>query len=199
MSWLWIGDVRTSVITIPNIGVTERGVGYNLPRSEVAEEVHPMTRKCAAVFTMVGLACALTQTEAVGQTGRNQPASLGWGATSQYNRLYDPDAVKMLSGEVLGIEQFTPVGGAFPGLHLLMQDEGETVSIHLGPVWFIEDQEIQIQIGDHVRVLGSSVLFDGKRAIIAAEVVEGSDTLSLRYPNGVPVWSRGGGGRRRPG
>ena len=157
-----------------------------------------MTKKSLVMLTLVVLVSTLVPDDSSGQAGRNQPANRAWGATSPYNRLYDPDAVETLSGEVLGIEQFTPVGGAFPGLHLLTQDEGETVSIHLGPVWFVEDQEIQIQIGDHVRVLGSSVLFDGKRTIIAAEVVIGSDTLSLRYPNGVPVWSRGGGGRRRP-
>lgn len=157
-----------------------------------------MTTRCAALPATVGFAIALVPLDSSGQAGRNQPADRGWGVGSQYNRLYDPDSIEMISGEVVGVEQFTPVSGSFPGVHVLVRTEGKTVNVHLGPVWYVEDRDIRLGVGDVVRVLGSSALFEGQQIIIAVEVVRGDQTLVLRYPNGVPVWSRGGG-RRHPG
>lgn len=40
-----------------------------------------------------------------------------------------------------------------------------------------------------MEVTGSRVTFDGKPAIIAAEVKKGGETLKLRDEKGRPVWS----------
>jgi hypothetical protein len=45
-----------------------------------------------------------------------------------------------------------------------------------------------------VEVKGSRVTFEGKPAIIAAEVKKGDEVLKLRDENGFPMWS---GWRRR--
>jgi len=47
---------------------------------------------------------------------------------------------------------------------------------------------------DKIAVKGSRVTFQGKPAILAAEVKEGDETLELRNENGFPVWA---GWRRR--
>jgi hypothetical protein len=53
---------------------------------------------------------------------------------------------------------------------------------------------VQIAAKDKIEVKGSRITFDGKPAIIAAEVKKGDDVLVLRDASGLPVWS---GWRRR--
>jgi len=126
-----------------------------------------------------------------GTTVLAQPwrGSGGWGMGGSYQRMYDPATVETVSGEVTSVEKITPMKGMRYGIHLLLKTESGTLSIHLGPGWFIERQDIRIAKGDKVRVTGSRVTVAGKLAIIAAEVVKGNDRLLLRDKAGVPVWS----------
>ena len=75
------------------------------------------------------------------------------------------------------------------GVHLELKTDKETVSVHLGPGWFIENQDITIEPKDKVEIKGSRVTFDGKPAIIAAEVKKGDEVLKLRDQNGIPFWA----------
>jgi hypothetical protein len=68
------------------------------------------------------------------------------------------------------------------------------MSVHLGPAWYIENQDMSVKTGDKVEVKGSKVEIGGKPVIIGAEVKKGEDTLILRDESGVPLWS---GWRRR--
>jgi hypothetical protein len=61
------------------------------------------------------------------------------------------------------------------GIHAKVKTEKETISVHLGPGWYIEHQDVQIAPQDKVEVKGSRVSFEGKPAIIAAEVKKGDD------------------------
>jgi hypothetical protein len=119
----------------------------------------------------------------------------GWGRNAQYHRLYDPETVETLSGEVTKVATFAPMRGMRQGVHLLLKTDNETVSIHLGPRWFIENQDVQIEKGDMLKVKGSRITFNEKPAIIAAEVQKGEEVLTLRDKDGFPMWA---GWRRRP-
>ena len=68
------------------------------------------------------------------------------------------------------------------------------MDVHLGPAWYIENQEMVVTAGDKVEVKGSKVDIGGKPAIIAAELTKGDETMVLRDGAGVPVWA---GWRRR--
>jgi hypothetical protein len=118
----------------------------------------------------------------------------GWGPHAGYGRLYDAKTVGTVKGEVTSIEYVTPMRGMSQGVHLRLKTDGEAVSIHLGPAWYIATQDVKIESGNQVEVKGSRVTIDGKPAIIAAEVRKGDDVLELRDEAGVPVWS---GWRRR--
>jgi hypothetical protein len=78
-----------------------------------------------------------------------------------------------------------------------MKRKQDTVAVHLGPLWFMENQEMALSVQDTVGVKGSRVTFNGKPAIIAAEVAKGDSTLVLRDAQGYPAWS--GWRRRNPG
>ncbi len=131
---------------------------------------------------------------AFAQRGMKWQGSGGWGSGAPYGRMYDPKTVETVSGEVVGLDYLTPAKGMGQGIHMLLKTDKETISVHLGPSWFIESQDVKILKGDRIDVRGSRITFDQKSAIIAAEVTKGNETLKLRDDNGFPVWS---GWRRR--
>ena len=121
----------------------------------------------------------------------------GWGSGNPYGRIYDVRTVETLEGEVVAVERFGPEMA--PGVHLVLRAGSETISVHLGPAWYIENQEGRIESGDGVTIEGSRVEFEGSLVLIAARVIRGEETLVLRDQNGIPIWSgwRGRGARRR--
>ena len=118
----------------------------------------------------------------------------GQGGGGPQGRFYDPKTVETVFGEVLGLDTF-PGRRGMAGVHAnLKTDKGETIPVHLGPAWYLDKQSVTLKQGDKVTVRGSRVTFDGKPALIAAEVTKQGQTLRLRDDDGVPVWA---GGRRR--
>jgi hypothetical protein len=144
---------------------------------------------------LIGLASYAVAQPANGPRGRGQGA--GWGQGSAYDRLYDPKTVETVSGEITGVEKFAPVRGMSQGVHITLKtDQGASLSVHLGPELYVNQQTVALRKGDKVQVRGSRVTFQGKPAIIAAEVTKGGETLHLRDANGVPAWA-GARGRGR--
>lgn len=113
----------------------------------------------------------------------------GWGINSHYVRLYDPKTVETFSGEVEKVEIIKPAYGMTDGVHLLVKTDGEKISVHLGPSWFIENQDIEIQPTDTVEVTGSRIKLEGKDVIIASKITKGDQSLFLRDRRGAPIWS----------
>jgi hypothetical protein len=118
----------------------------------------------------------------------------GWGPGTPYNRMYDPKAMETISGEVTSIDRITPNKGMAAGIHMNVKTDQDTISVHLGPSWYLENQDVKIEPKDKVEVKGAKTTFAGKPAIIAAEVKKGDEVLKLRDDSGFPVWS---GWRRR--
>ncbi len=119
----------------------------------------------------------------------------GWGYKSQYQRMYNPQTVTTVKGVVEAVEQVTPMKGMSYGIHLKLQTDTETLPVHLGPAWFIERQDIKIEEGDTIEVLGSKRTYNNAPAIIAEQVKKGETVLRLRDENGIPVWAGTGMGR----
>jgi hypothetical protein len=80
--------------------------------------------------------------------------------------------------------------GMTAGVHVLLKTDAGEIPVHLGPAWYVERQDVKLEPGDTIQVKGARVTFQGKPAIIAAEVKKGDETLRLRSDAGVPVWSR---------
>lgn len=150
-------------------------------------------KRVAAVLVFLCFLGALVAADAVAQMRLR--GSGGWGVGGHYARVYDLKTVETMTGEVAVVERFTPMLGMSPGVHLLLKAGNETVSVHLGPSWYLENQDAKLERGDRVAVRGSRVMFQGKPAVIAAEVKKGDQILRLRDESGVPGWS----GWRRPG
>jgi hypothetical protein len=153
-----------------------------------------MKKTIGILVAVVSILLFIFATDSLAQRGMKWYGSGGWGMGSGYGRLYDPKTVVTIAGEVVGVEQITPMRGMSYGVHLIVKTSKETLSVHLGPAWYIQNQDIKIEPKDKIEVKGSRVTFQGKPAIIAATVKKGDQTLELRNESGYPAWS---GWRRR--
>ncbi|MCC7212668.1 MAG: DNA-binding protein [Candidatus Brocadia sp.] len=152
-------------------------------------------RKIGMFIGVIFVFSLLHLTQSFAQPGMQWRGGGGWGAGAQYSRMYDPKTVETVSGEVVSVDVITPVKGMCYGIHLMVKTGKETISVHLGPGWYIENQDTKIEAKDKVEITGSRIIFEGKPAIIAAEVKKGEETLKLRDEKGFPLWS---GWRKRP-
>ena len=118
----------------------------------------------------------------------------GWGPKASYGRMYNPKTVETISGEITNVDKITPSKGMSYGIHVVLKTDDTALPVHLGPGWYIENQDITIEQNDKVEVTGSRITFDGKPAIIASKVKKGDEVLILRDDSGIPAWS---GWRRR--
>jgi hypothetical protein len=143
----------------------------------------------ALSFAVFALLLGVGSSIAQGRPGMMWRGSGGWGPGTPYNRMWDPKTVETISGEVISVDRITPNKGMAGGVHMNVKTDKETVSVHLGPSWYLENQDVKIIAKDKVEVKGSRITFGGKPAIIAAEVKKGDDVLKLRDDTGYPMWS----------
>lgn len=146
-------------------------------------------RKISVLIGVVALFGLSSMSQLFAQQGMQWRGGGGWGAGAQYSRLYDPKTVETISGEVISVDVITPVKGMYYGVHLMVKTAKETISVHLGPGWYIENQDTKIEPKDKVEVTGSRITLEGKPVIIAAEVKKGEEVLKLRDEKGFPFWS----------
>lgn len=140
------------------------------------------------LITAVAVICLLGVGEALAQQAA-QPKGAGWGPGTSYARMFDPKTVETITGEVISVDAITPAKGMSHGVHAVVKTSKEMISVHVGPGWYMEKQNVKLVPRDTIEVTGSRITFDGKPAIIATEVKKGGEVLKLRDANGVPFWS----------
>jgi hypothetical protein len=77
---------------------------------------------------------------------------------------------------------------------VIKTDQGN-VTVHLGPAWYLNQQQMVINPGDTMEATGSEVQMGGGTMMVAKEVTVNGKTLKLRNDQGLPVWQ--GQGRRQ--
>jgi hypothetical protein len=151
-------------------------------------------KKLMTLIAAMTMLCLFASTEALAQKGIKWNGAGGWGAETSYGRMFNAKTIETISGEVVSVDKITPMKGMCYGIHVVVKTDKETISVHLGPSWYIENQDVKIALKDMIEVKGSRITFEGKPAIIAAEVKKSDDILMLRDESGFPIWS---GWRRR--
>lgn len=142
------------------------------------------------ILIMLMVAVFASANESFAQRGMGRGRGpRGWKSGNEYCLLYKPDTVVTIGGEVISVEKTVPRKGMFYGVDLMVETGEKTVSVHLGPGWYIENQEVRINPEDKVEITGSKVTLDEEEAIIACEVKKGDEVLKLRDGNGIPAWS----------
>lgn len=65
-------------------------------------------------------------TGALAQQGMTWRGGGGWGPGTPYTRMYNPQTVETVSGEVVSVENVTPMQGMAAGVHVMMKTGQET-------------------------------------------------------------------------
>jgi hypothetical protein len=114
----------------------------------------------------------------------------------EFARSFDPATMETVAGDVLKVNDLTPIEGVGAGVCLMLKTEKETLPVHLGPQWVtqwgshvMERIEGKIVDGDRIQVTGSRVTLEGTTVLVASEVKKGEEILLLRTKKGTPVWS----------
>jgi hypothetical protein len=124
-----------------------------------------------------------------GSWAQNVGESGGGEAPIHFSRMYDLKTVETLSGEVTAVEKFSPGRGGPPqGLRLRVKFPQESLLVILGPIVYVEQQNVKFAAGDRVDVKGSRMTVRGEPLIVAAEVKKGDQVLKMRNANGEAIW-----------
>ncbi len=111
----------------------------------------------------------------------------GWGRR-QYSRRYNLNNVETLKAKVISVDTFTSRRETSQGIHLLVNTGKETLEVHLGPSWYLENQDFDIIAEDEITIIGSRINLNGEEEIVASQLEKGNKTFILRDENGFPMW-----------
>jgi hypothetical protein len=145
------------------------------------------TRRIIGIAVIAAM--VLTASVVLAQPWRGWRGSGGWGFNTPFQRLYDTAKVETLAGTVEVVDKITPIEGMLSGIYVALKTEKETVTVILGPEWYIERLDVKIEKGDKIEIKGVKATILGKPAIIASEVKKGDNVLVLRGASGIPAWA----------
>jgi hypothetical protein len=104
--------------------------------------------------------------------------------------LFNPKSVETVRGEVVSIEAIAAARGMPPGVKLVLRAEGGmAIPVFLGPQWYLENEDFELEPSDWISVKGFRTVFQAEPALVAAVVFKKDRVLRLRDDHGVPVWS----------
>ncbi len=118
-------------------------------------------------------------------------AAVPWLALAQPRMMmrYDPANETTLKGTVEEVRQVPH--RHMSGVHLLVKTDAGSVTVALGPQFFLDQSQFTVAKGDQVEITGAKGEFSGAPIVIAREIKDGDKTLTLRDSQGIPKWSRG--------
>ncbi|MFZ2088601.1 MAG: hypothetical protein WAU47_08505, partial [Desulfobaccales bacterium] len=81
-------------------------------------------------------------------------------------RMYDPKTVTTLEGTIESIDKISAGKMDLPARILVKMKSGqETVTVYLGPEWYLEKQEAKLFPGDPIKVRGSKITLENQAVI----------------------------------
>jgi sporulation protein YlmC with PRC-barrel domain len=124
------------------------------------------------------------------QAPASEPRGDGWGGDTVYGRLYDPAKEETISGYVVSIDTSTPLPGMALGIQMLVQtDDGKNMRVQIGPAWYLDRQNLNMQGNTRVQVTGARVEIEGQPVLMAREIQCEGQLITLRDAQGMPMWS----------
>ncbi len=139
------------------------------------------------VVALVLVSFTLADAQRWGGKGR-WPAWAG----NYYHWNWNPATVETIKGEVMTKDTITPPKGrsVLPAVGMtLKKEDAYAVYVHLGPQWYMDKQELAINVGDTVEVTGSKIMVDGNMVLLASSIKKGDKTWQFRDQQGFPYWS----------
>jgi hypothetical protein len=178
--------------------IEERCRPHNLPAMNinVPRAISPQLQSPFRALFLVQLGLVLAGVTGQAQGRFRWEGSGGWAHSDAFVRRYDTNTLVTVQGAVTRLETFTPERGMSPGVRAVIRTGAESVTVHFGPKWFVERQDIQIKPKDEVVVTGSRIMVADGSVVAATTVARGEQTLQLRDAAGIPLWSGGPAGAR---
>ena len=102
---------------------------------------------------------------------------------------YDTATEVTLRGTITKVESHMGRMG-WNGTHLVVSFEAETLTVHVGPSTYVDQQGLSFAAGEQIEVTGSRIKLEGTDVLIAREIKKGEKVLTLRNSQGIPAWSR---------
>jgi hypothetical protein len=125
------------------------------------------------------------------QPQEKSPSPQGW----PMGQMYNPKTVETLDGKIESLEKVTAGRMDVPARVLLkLKTDKETVTVYLGPDWYLEKQKAKLAPGDFVQVKGSRITMDNTPVILPNKITKGSDVLEFWDEQGMPRWRGQGSG-----
>ncbi len=109
-------------------------------------------------------------------------------------RGFDPSTVETVRGEVVSVEKVPAPRKDGYGIRLVLRTGKETLTVRLGPEWYVESQGFSLAPNDSLEIRGSKLSRNGRPVLVASEVRKGDRVLTLRDESGTPAW---GGQKQR--
>ncbi len=149
-------------------------------------------KKLVLLMSMVGLVGAFAA-GVLAQPQGKAPASEAW----PMGQMYNPQTVEKLDGKIESIEKVTAGRMDIPARVLLkLKTAKETLTIYLGPDWYLEEQPAKLSPGDYVQVRGSRIMMNNQPVILPNEITKNNHVLKFWDDQGRPQW-RGQGPKSR--
>jgi hypothetical protein len=123
---------------------------------------------------------------------QDKPDLAGWGKNSEYDKNYVASSRDKFKGTVQEVLDITPLKGMAPGIGLKVKDQdGDMVTVHLGPKSFVKLESIGLKQGDKLTIRGAWAQIDGKDVFMASKVKKGENVeLKVRRTkDGMPYWA----------
>ncbi|MCL2690032.1 MAG: DNA-binding protein [Chitinispirillia bacterium] len=115
----------------------------------------------------------------------------GWGCNTntRYEQLFNNFALETFTGSVSRVDTITPMTNMSVAVRLILAaDGGGTMPIHLGPAWFVLNQDLNFPSNDKIEVRGSRASISGSEFVMAVEVRRKDRILRFRDDDGNPFW-----------
>lgn len=117
------------------------------------------------------------------------PAVVLWGqktASPNIGQKYDLTTETKVKGTV---DELKVIPGPAEGVHLIVKSGTDLLFVHVAPESFLKDMDLTIQKGDSVEIVGSKIKVDGQDEMLAREIIDSNNDVTLRDKKGVPVWT----------
>lgn len=100
---------------------------------------------------------------------------------------YDPENEITIRGPVLG-KRYVNLEGDHTGEVVRLQPGGDFIDVMIGTTKHLFRHDVDVGITDHILVTGSLVNVNGRRMLLARELLWSDHELVLREKDGWPLW-----------
>ncbi len=124
-----------------------------------------------------------------GKMGGNGGMNGSTMSSGAYQQMYDPSTEETIKGSITKIDSITPATDMVQLVRITVKTDTGTVSVHLAPASYLQEQQVTLKPQRKVEVKGSRVMYDGKPTILASWIKANGKEAGLRDTgDGTPNW-----------